>query len=140
MSYIRWSTPIKKECPTCGRFEVIRDKDESDVAFYLRVHKYDMDLAKLNDGLCKDCISPWYIYHDCSSGDDLDSQMLAIWSNSSHDQHGLFDYETVKYMIDNNDYSALSGFADVGDPENCMSDALKEWLEEMVIDFKETKS
>lgn len=144
MSYVRWSTtlPITEACSNCGREptpEIPGESHEQAIDRWIKQHMADMVRWKGThkdgtSGLCRSCTSPWYIYWDCSSGDERDTQLLAVWA-TSNSEYPLLDYPTLREMADVSDYSDIPGFDTDGDPYGVLSDSIKAWLEEVENEF-----
>ena len=71
-------------------------------------------------------LSDWYLYHDCSSGETKEEQILSI-----HHKNGtsiLMRYLDVKYAYDNDDWSQLQ--CEITQKDFFRS-CVKEWLVDM---------
>lgn len=111
MSYCRWSSFIHNKVPIDAYFD--NEKSFEEIA------------KEYNDE-----VSDWYIYHDCSSGEDKDSQMLAIWHVKG--ETPLFSYPEVKEMYEADNFGILEEYMT---QREFMKKCVKSWLDYIEEDY-----
>lgn len=73
-------------------------------------------------GLCPECTSGWYVYHDMSD-------RLAVWAARA-DEMPMYSLEEVKDIVDTGDFARVPGFAELGDQgvlREAMESAIDDW-------------
>lgn len=81
-------------------------------------------------------LSDWYIFHNCSSGDNLDDQVLSIWSCKVS---GTADYEysDLKDIQSSGDWPRISGYSlSCDENKKFMVECVEAFLEDCEEDYK----